>query len=178
MVTSAVASCVWESTMKAIELRADCTRCAALCCVAFFFDRSASFAIDKPAGVPCRKLDKHGLCSIYGQRVERGFSGCVGYDCNGAGQRVTQELFGGRDWRDDASLTVPMTVAFGMIARIHRLLTVLAEARRLDLSTTDRIRLQELITALTSGNPLGAGTARLERDATDFLQGLRQYVTD
>ncbi|HEY6597232.1 MAG TPA: pentapeptide repeat-containing protein, partial [Asanoa sp.] len=35
------------------ELRADCTRCVGLCCVAPAFSASADFAIDKPAGRPC-----------------------------------------------------------------------------------------------------------------------------
>ena len=37
-------------------LRADCSRCEALCCVAPAFAASADFAIDKPAGVPCPRL--------------------------------------------------------------------------------------------------------------------------
>ncbi len=35
------------------DLRADCGRCAGLCCVAPAFTASADFAIDKPAGQPC-----------------------------------------------------------------------------------------------------------------------------
>ena len=35
------------------RLRADCARCAGLCCVAPAFAASADFAIDKPAGHAC-----------------------------------------------------------------------------------------------------------------------------
>ena len=34
-------------------MRADCSRCSALCCVAPSFRASAEFAADKAAGVPC-----------------------------------------------------------------------------------------------------------------------------
>ena len=39
-----------------VELRADCSRCVGLCCVAPAFARSADFAVDKPAGTPCTNL--------------------------------------------------------------------------------------------------------------------------
>ena len=39
------------------DLRADCARCSALCCVALPYAASADFAYDKPAGRPCRHLD-------------------------------------------------------------------------------------------------------------------------
>jgi len=76
-------------------LVADCHRCAALCCVALAFDRSASFAFDKPAGEPCPSL-RGKLCVIHDDLEARGCSGCARYDCAGAGQRVVQEVFGGR----------------------------------------------------------------------------------
>lgn len=75
--------------MPEIQLHADCRRCAALCCVATHFDASPDFAVTKHAGVPCPHL--HGQrCSIHDQRGTRGFSGCVDYDCHGAGQWITQ----------------------------------------------------------------------------------------
>ncbi|MDR3081083.1 MAG: pentapeptide repeat-containing protein, partial [Streptomyces sp.] len=38
------------------DLRADCSSCFALCCVALPFAASADFAIDKAAGTPCPNL--------------------------------------------------------------------------------------------------------------------------
>ena len=38
------------------DLTADCSRCAGLCCVLPAFAASADFAVDKPAGTPCRHL--------------------------------------------------------------------------------------------------------------------------
>jgi len=69
--------------------RADCERCVGLCCVAAPFQRSADFALTKPAGVPCPHLGTDHRCTIHAQLQERGFPGCVSFDCYGAGQRVT-----------------------------------------------------------------------------------------
>ena len=82
------------------ELRADCARVRGLCCVVPAFTVSSDFAIDKPSGVACPNLaaDDFG-CSIHGELRERGFPGCTVYDCFGAGQRVVQQHFGGREWR-------------------------------------------------------------------------------
>ena len=82
-----------------LELRADCTRCFALCCVAPAFAASADFALDKPAGQPCPNLQQDLRCGIHAELRPRGFPGCTAYDCFGAGQQVSQVTFGGRDWR-------------------------------------------------------------------------------
>ena len=55
------------------ELRADCSRCAALCCVVPAFAASADFAIDKPAGVPCPNLQPDSRCGIHESLRPRGF---------------------------------------------------------------------------------------------------------
>ena len=47
------------------RLRADCSRCAALCCVVPAFSRSSDFAIDKPAGRPCPNLRSDLRCGIH-----------------------------------------------------------------------------------------------------------------
>ncbi len=67
---------------------ADCTRCAALCCVHTTFTTSADFAIDKPAGTPCPNLGADHRCTIHDTLRPSGFVGCVAFDCYGAGQRV------------------------------------------------------------------------------------------
>jgi hypothetical protein len=114
-------------------LRPDCDRCAALCCVGLAFDRSPRFALAKRAGQPCPHLGRHG-CRIHREREQRGFGGCVDYDCLGAGQRVTQELFGGRSWRDDPALLTPMLDAFLALREVHEHLALLATATTLPLT--------------------------------------------
>ena len=146
-------------------LRADCGRCAALCCTALAFDRSAQFAHDKPAGEPCANLTQSNQCSIYAVRAQSGFSGCVAYDCLGAGQRVVQEVFEGRTWREDPSLARPMFEAFAEMRRVHELLQLLTLAGRLNLTVAQETERTELMNAL---DPAGGWTrARLQ----DFSEG-------
>lgn len=124
--------------MSSSPLQADCARCAALCCVAFAFDRSESFAADKAANVPCANLDGGHRCRIHARLATSGFGGCVAFDCHGAGQVVTQEMFGGRSWRDDPALLPAMGEAFRILRRVHELRLLLAEAATLPLAGDDR----------------------------------------
>ena len=131
------------------SLRADCTRCFALCCVAPAFTASADFAIDKPAGHPCPNLRSDFRCGIHDRLRPRGFPGCAVYDCFGAGQRVSQVTFGGRP-----ELGPRMFAAFGVMRQLHELLWYLAEAL-----------------SLTDGGTLRTDL-RAARDETERLAGL------
>lgn len=119
-----------------VNLTADCARCVGLCCVAPAFARSADFAVDKPAGTPCRHLDQGFRCGIHADLREHGFAGCTVFDCLGAGQRVVQETFGGRSWRAGPDLAGPMFTAFATVRALHELLFLLSEAARLRPSAT------------------------------------------
>ncbi len=163
--------------MSDIDLRADCARCAALCCVAFHFDRSEAFGLDKAAGEPCPHLDGVARCAIHDRRRDHGFGGCVGYDCLGAGPWVTQVLFGGRSWLQDRSLLPEMARSFLVVERGRRLLLILREARGLDLSATDRRRLGSLESAIEMAAADGEKLAELEAEAGRFLRTLRPYVS-
>ncbi|WP_422734962.1 pentapeptide repeat-containing protein [Micromonospora sp. WMMD558] len=114
------------------RLRADCSRCVGLCCVAPAFAASADFAIDKPAGRPCPHLGSDSRCGIHAHLRDRGFPGCTVFDCFGAGQRVTRVTFGGRDWRDDAATARAMFDTFAAVRPLHELLWYLTEALALD----------------------------------------------
>ncbi|WP_051367488.1 pentapeptide repeat-containing protein [Hamadaea tsunoensis] len=114
------------------ELRADCTRCAALCCVVPAFLASADFAITKKAGQPCPNLRTDFRCGIHSDLRDRGFTGCTVFDCFGAGQRVTQELFGGKDWRSAPELRQRMFGVYEVVLHLHELLYYLRAARAFD----------------------------------------------
>jgi uncharacterized protein YjbI with pentapeptide repeats len=113
------------------ELHADCSRCFALCCVALPFAKSADFAVDKPAGKPCGNLRADDRCGIHADLRTKGFSGCTVFDCFGAGQKVSQVTFGGRDWRQDAGTARAMFAAFPVMRQLHELLWYLDEAQGL-----------------------------------------------
>jgi uncharacterized protein YjbI with pentapeptide repeats len=110
------------------DLRADCSRCFGLCCVAPAFAASADFAIDKPAGRPCPNLREDFRCGIHDRLRSSGFPGCTVYDCFGAGQKTAQVTFGGRDWRANPDLAAPMFDAFTVQRHLHELLWYLTEA--------------------------------------------------
>ncbi|EID55498.1 pentapeptide repeat-containing protein [Saccharomonospora xinjiangensis] len=112
------------------DLRADCSRCAGLCCVALPFQKSAGFPADKDAGDACHHLDVSFRCRVHAELRPKGFTGCTVFDCFGAGQRVTQ-AFGGRNWRDEPRLAQPMFAAFTVARHLHEILGYLAEALEL-----------------------------------------------
>lgn len=110
-------------------LEADCGNCAGLCCVAPAFAKSSDFAIDKAPGKPCPNLDQADFrCTIHQRLDKAGFHGCVVFDCFGAGQRITQELFGGRSWRDAPEMLGLLPV----VRQLHELMWLLTEALKLD----------------------------------------------
>jgi pentapeptide repeat protein len=149
------------------ELRADCGRCVALCCVAPAFTASADFAVDKPAGQPCRHLRTDFRCGIHDRLRQRGFPGCTVYDCFGAGQKVTQVTFGGRDrGRDPGMLAV-----FPVMRALHELLWYLAEALTLPAARPVHAELRRAYTET-------AALTRLDADALRTLDvdGQRQRV--
>ena len=116
---------------------ADCSRCLALCCVGPAFSASADFAIDKPARTPCPHLGRGDgsssaslrlpdhACGIHDRLRQRGFPGCVVFDCFGAGQQVVQVTFGG-----SARRTPAMFAALEVLRPLHEVLALLDEAAR------------------------------------------------
>jgi len=163
-------------------LEPQCENCAALCCVVFAFDRSESFGFDKAAGEVCPNLVACGKCGIFPEREKLGFRGCIAYDCFGAGQRVTQEVFGGRTWRDDPKLTTRMGDALSILRQVHEQLVLLAAAENLPLDDAERAELAELrkilapATAWTEESLQYFPVAKTVRKVSVFLSGLRRHV--
>jgi hypothetical protein len=145
--------------------------------MALFFDSSEQFGLEKPAGVPCPHLDAACACTIYEARAEKGFGGCIAYDCHGAGQRVTQEIFGGRTWADDPALLAPMTIAFGTLGSAHRLLLLLSQANGLALSPEDRAALTRLAGEIAAAGDAAERIGALGSEVSIFLKSLQSYLT-
>lgn len=136
------------------DLRADCAQCAGLCCVALTLTASADFAIDKPAGQPCPNLKHDFRCGIHARLRDGGFPGCTVYDCFGAGQKVTQVTFGGRDWRQAADSGAQMFEVFSVVRLLHELLWYLTEALELARPLRGELRRALVDTErLTLGSP-------------------------
>ncbi|MDQ3886472.1 MAG: pentapeptide repeat-containing protein [Actinomycetota bacterium] len=138
------------------SLRADCERCFGLCCVAPAFSGSADFAIDKDAGQPCPNLQSDFRCVIHDSLREQGFPGCTVYDCFGAGQKVAQVTFSGRNWRQTPRIAPQMFTVFAIMRQLHELIWYLAEALTLQPahSLHDKLSLAlEEIERLTQDSP-------------------------
>lgn len=128
-----------------LNLHADCENCFGLCCVVPAFAASADFAITKPAGQACPNLLEDSRCGIHDRLRKKGFTGCTVYDCFGAGQKVSQVTFEGKDWRKAPGTAKSMFAVFPVMRDLHELLWYLTEAA--DFSTSAPIR-DELASAI------------------------------
>jgi uncharacterized protein YjbI with pentapeptide repeats len=136
------------------ELRADCDRCAGLCCVAPAFSASADFAIDKKGGEACPHLGRDFRCDIHDRLRPSGFGGCAVFDCFGAGQQVTQVTLGGRNWRTNPEIAPAMFASFAVMRPLHEL----------------RWHVREALTLVRPETPLAQELAEADR-------ALRQYAS-
>ena len=132
-------------TRVELGLRADCASCFGLCCVALPFAASADFALDKPAGRQCPNLQTDFRCGIHDRLRESGFAGCTVYDCFGAGQKVSRQTFGGRDWRQDPQTAREMFAVFPVVRQLHELLWYLTEALELVEAAAVHPRLERVL---------------------------------
>ncbi len=164
------------------HLRADCSRCAGLCCVAPAFAASADFAIDKPAGTPCPNLRDDDLCGIHDRLRDRGFPGCAVFDCFGAGQRTVQVTFAGRGWRTSPELAGEVFAAFGVQRQLHELLWYLAEALALPAAAPLHPELRalagrtEALAAAGPGELAAADPGRLREEAGGLLTAVSELA--
>lgn len=167
-----------------LRLRADCSRCVGLCCVALPFAASADFAIDKPGGVPCPNLRADFRCGIHDRLRESGFRGCTVFDCRGAGQRVSQETFAGRDWREDPRTARQMFAVFPVVQHLHELLGHLLESLRRPQAAALHAELAEALArleALASGDApslLALDRAAVQAETGDLLLRVSKVVRE
>ncbi|CCK25494.1 putative protein yybG [Streptomyces davaonensis JCM 4913] len=146
-----------DLSLEPAGLRGDCANCFGLCCVALPFAASADFPVDKRAGTPCRNLQDDHRCGIHARLRQEGFTGCTVYDCFGAGQRVSQVTFGGRDWRaGPAQEARRMFDVFPVVRQLHELLWYLTEALTLPAARPVHADLRRL---LDRTEELAGGTA-------------------
>lgn len=106
------------------HLQHDCTRCAALCCVAPAFDAVQGFGYDKPAHTACRHLAADHRCTVHGGLAGAGFPACAVFDCHGAGQRATAQFGGPQALLDDTARR-HLYAHYQRLVRLHDLLHLL-----------------------------------------------------
>ncbi|MEH7414988.1 pentapeptide repeat-containing protein [Neobacillus drentensis] len=127
------------------HLHAKCEDCFGLCCVALPFAASADFALDKNGGTPCPNLQSDFRCGIHQNLRQKGFKGCTVYECFGAGQKVSQVTFQGKDWRNYTETTKEMFDVFPIMQQLHEMLWYLTEALSLKATTSIHTELHQAI---------------------------------
>lgn len=110
------------------NLKSDCESCSGLCCVALFCSRSDGFPADKEGGKPCQNLQKDFRCRIHAQLSEKKMRGCLAYDCFGAGQKVTREIYPNGSWSEKPSVASEEFQVFVHIFQLHQIEWYLLEA--------------------------------------------------
>ncbi len=110
------------------RFRSDCSQCCGLCCVAPAFFAIQGFGADKPAHTPCDHLDSLGRCGIHQVRDASGYTACAGFDCYGAGQWVTQVLYGGATWSESPEVAEEMFRAYRLCLQLFELAAMLEVA--------------------------------------------------
>jgi uncharacterized protein YjbI with pentapeptide repeats len=111
------------------ELKIDCSKCSGLCCTALFFSKMDGFPEDKAAGKPCVNLQYDFRCKIHTELIKRKMKGCLGYDCFGAGQKVTQAIYHNSNWRTEPALSQQIFDVFLVTFQVHQILYFLTEAK-------------------------------------------------
>ena len=167
---------------RRLDLLANCEQCFGLCCVALPFAASADFAFDKGAGEPCLNLQPDFRCGIHSTLRQRGFPGCTVYDCFGAGQKVAQLTYQGRDWRVAPQTAREMFDVFAVMRPLHELLWYLTDALNRPEAQSLRADIASAITGterLTLGDPASVLAVDIEahrRWIADLLRRTSELV--
>jgi uncharacterized protein YjbI with pentapeptide repeats len=166
------------------RLRADCARCAGLCCVALPFFATSGFPADKDAGTPCHHLDSAFRCRVHAELRQRGLTGCAVFDCFGAGQRITRDTFAGRTWCDDPDRAQDVFAAFNVARQLHEVLWYLVEALNLPAAAELHAELRRVCTrvdALVGDTPealSATDVASVRQEVGDLLSRVSELVRD
>ncbi|MBN6885856.1 pentapeptide repeat protein [Cytobacillus horneckiae] len=126
------------------NLISDCEHCFALCCVALPYGKSADFPINKEGGEPYGNICNDNQCSIHNHLLKKGFKGCVSFECFGAGQHVSQQIYGGQDWRQNGGIAKQMFAVFPIIHQLNEMLYYLNQSLCLDETKAYRNELKEI----------------------------------
>ncbi|HEV2700052.1 MAG TPA: hypothetical protein VGV09_00355 [Steroidobacteraceae bacterium] len=155
------------------RFRADCSRCCGLCCVVPAFLAVQGFGADKPANSACAHLTQKGRCAIYAERAAAGYTSCAGFDCFGAGQWITQDLFGGARWSDSPEIGELMFAAYRFWAPRFEAAAMLSASLALvrdDARALIDARI-DLLTCVDAANSAEhASASRLRRDTLALIR--------
>lgn len=129
-------SSVTSKEINSQSLSADCENCFGLCCVALPFAASVDFTFDKEVGIPCHNLQSDFRCGVHKDLRKQGFKGCTVFECFGAGQKVSQTIFSGQDWREVPETAKEMYEVFQIVHQLHEMQWYLTEALSIQSAST------------------------------------------
>lgn len=164
------------------DYKADCENCFGLCCVALPYAKSADFAFNKDGGKPCKNLQKDYRCRIHSDLRKKGFKGCTVYECFGAGQKVSQVTFRGKNWQEHPEEAQVMFEVFPKMQQLYEMLYYLKEALGLEearpyLTQLKKAMLEtERLTELSPTAILELDIPRHRMDVSDLLLKISEDV--
>ena len=162
--------------------QADCANCFGLCCVALDFTASTDFPVDKEKGIACKNLQDDFRCSIHRNLKLSGYSGCTLFDCLGAGQKVSQQTFGGVSWKDDPKSASKMFQALPVMQQLQEMLLYLTQAiehcgdRQLQETLQNSRREIDELTKVSAERLLAADLPKLRQNINGFLVQVSEQV--
>lgn len=157
------------------KFRADCSRCCGLCCIVPAQLKVQGFPSDKRANTPCRYLNANYACSIHKGREAYGYQACKGFDCYGAGQWITQELFANANCAASPDIASRMFAAYRYwLPRFEAaaLLEAALPYAREDARTLLAARIDALIRVKAPDSPSYSDGKRLRRETLALIQSL------
>lgn len=161
--------------MSCYNLQADCEKCFGLCCVALYFSSMEGFPVNKDAGKPCLNLKNDFRCSVHKNLKKKGLKGCIAYDCFGAGQKVAQVTYGGRDWRKQPESAKQMFEVFLIMRQLHEMLWYITEAFTLQADNNMKDKLSLKINEIEDLTHLNEDSL-LKLDVTILREGVNPLL--
>jgi len=138
------------------EMKIDCKKCFGLCCVALYFSASEGFPKDKEAGISCINLKSDFTCLVHENLSNKGFKGCLGYDCFGAGQKIAQVTFKGKDWNQISENAEKMFEAYLIMRKLHEMKWYLTQAYCFQTNQSIKEEISSLIERIEQHTKLNA----------------------
>ena len=126
-------------------MKSDCSKCSGLCCTALFFSKTDGFPKDKIAGEPCMHLLKNYQCKIHSQLKAKKMRGCIGYDCFGAGNQVTEIVYKRKTWNELPKQSKEIFDVFTAVFQLYQIRYFLTEASLLIFADSFSGDIQKLI---------------------------------
>lgn len=117
---------IYEELVRSLKI--DCKKCSGLCCTALYFSKTEGFPNDKPAGKPCTNLMSDYGCAVHNKLMQYNLKGCMAFDCLGAGQKVTSDIYGGVSWKNQPERAEEIFRVFLAVWQLHQMVWYLAEA--------------------------------------------------